>query len=56
VLRVVRLADLGVDVVWFSPLYRSPQDDNGYDISHRGRADTVWSRYSTLKPKEIRLY
>jgi oligo-1,6-glucosidase len=28
------LADLGVDVVWVSPFYRSPQDDNGYDISN----------------------
>lgn len=27
------LAALGVDVVWLSPIYRSPQDDNGYDIS-----------------------
>ncbi len=27
------LADLGVDVLWLSPVYRSPQDDNGYDIS-----------------------
>jgi oligo-1,6-glucosidase len=27
------LANLGVDVVWVSPFYRSPQDDNGYDIS-----------------------
>jgi len=27
------LSDLGVDVVWLSPVYRSPQDDNGYDIS-----------------------
>ena len=24
---------LGVDVVWLSPVYPSPQDDNGYDIS-----------------------
>ena len=24
---------LGVDVVWLSPIYTSPQDDNGYDIS-----------------------
>ncbi len=24
---------LGVDVVWMSPVYRSPMDDNGYDIS-----------------------
>ncbi|MCJ1713440.1 alpha-glucosidase [Curtobacterium sp. VKM Ac-2922] len=27
------IADLGVDVVWLSPVYRSPQADNGYDIS-----------------------
>ncbi len=24
---------LGVDVIWLSPVYRSPNDDNGYDIS-----------------------
>lgn len=27
------LQDLGIDVVWISPIYRSPNDDNGYDIS-----------------------
>jgi oligo-1,6-glucosidase len=27
------LKDLGVDVVWLSPVYKSPNDDNGYDIS-----------------------
>jgi oligo-1,6-glucosidase len=27
------LAGLGVDVLWLSPIYPSPQDDNGYDIS-----------------------
>ncbi|PJM75874.1 alpha-glucosidase [Bifidobacterium simiarum] len=31
--RLDYLADLGVDVIWLSPVYRSPQDDNGYDIS-----------------------
>src|SRR6478735_4613625 len=31
--RLDHLALLGVDVVWLSPVYRSPQDDNGYDIS-----------------------
>jgi oligo-1,6-glucosidase len=31
--RVDHLADLGIDVVWLSPIYASPQDDNGYDIS-----------------------
>lgn len=27
------LQTLGVDVVWLSPVYKSPNDDNGYDIS-----------------------
>lgn len=31
--KVGYLADLGVDVIWLSPVYPSPQDDAGYDIS-----------------------
>jgi oligo-1,6-glucosidase len=31
--RLDHLAALGVDVVWLSPVYPSPQDDAGYDIS-----------------------
>ncbi|UOQ86829.1 glycoside hydrolase family 13 protein [Gracilibacillus salinarum] len=27
------LQDLGIDVIWVSPIYESPNDDNGYDIS-----------------------
>jgi oligo-1,6-glucosidase len=27
------LKELGIDVVWLCPVYRSPNDDNGYDIS-----------------------
>ena len=27
------LKELGVDVIWLSPIYQSPNDDNGYDIS-----------------------
>ncbi|RYZ70622.1 MAG: alpha-glucosidase, partial [Proteobacteria bacterium] len=27
------LKDLGIDVIWICPMYKSPQDDNGYDIS-----------------------
>ena len=27
------LKELGVDVIWLSPIYKSPNDDNGYDIS-----------------------
>ncbi|GAA2117619.1 oligo-1,6-glucosidase [Kitasatospora saccharophila] len=31
--RLDHLSALGVDVLWLSPVYPSPQDDNGYDIS-----------------------
>ncbi|MEY8599610.1 glycoside hydrolase family 13 protein [Staphylococcus shinii] len=27
------LKDIGIDVIWLSPMYKSPNDDNGYDIS-----------------------
>ena len=31
--RLDHLSALGVDVIWLSPVYPSPQDDNGYDIA-----------------------
>lgn len=31
--RLEYLQELGVDVIWLSPIYRSPNVDNGYDIS-----------------------
>ena len=31
--RLDHLDDLGIDAVWLSPVYESPQHDNGYDVS-----------------------
>lgn len=31
--RLEYLQELGIDVIWLSPVYQSPNDDNGYDIS-----------------------
>ena len=31
--RLEYIRDLGADVIWLSPVYQSPNDDNGYDIS-----------------------
>ena len=31
--KVDYLRELGVDIVWMTPVYESPMDDNGYDIS-----------------------
>nr|BAC78840.1 oligo-1,6-glucosidase [Arthrobacter globiformis] len=42
------LQKLGVDVVWLSPVYRSPQDDNGYDISDYREIDPVFGGLETL--------
>ncbi|HMO37805.1 MAG TPA: alpha-glucosidase [Saprospiraceae bacterium] len=27
------LKELGIDIIWLNPIYKSPNDDNGYDIS-----------------------
>jgi oligo-1,6-glucosidase len=40
--RLDYLAALGVDVLWLSPVYRSPQDDNGYDISDYEDVDPMF--------------
>ena len=32
-MKLPYLAYLGIDVIWLSPIYKSPNDDNGYDIS-----------------------
>ena len=31
--KLYHLSNLGVNALWLSPVYRSPNDDNGYDIS-----------------------
>ncbi len=31
--KLDHLEELGVDIIWLSPIYQSPNDDNGYDIS-----------------------
>ena len=40
--RLDYIADLGVDVIWLSPVYQSPQDDNGYDISDYEAIDPIF--------------
>ncbi|TFV48948.1 alpha-glucosidase [Blastococcus sp. TF02A-35] len=46
--RVDHLADLGVDVVWLSPVYPSPQADNGYDISDYQDIDPLFGSLAQL--------
>ena len=52
--RLDYLADLGVDVLWLSPVYRSPQDDNGYDISdYQDRCSARSTIWTSCWPKRI---
>ena len=43
------LQTLGVDVLWLSPVYKSPQDDNGYDISDYEDIDPVFGTMSDIE-------
>src|SRR5262245_10230701 len=40
--RLDHLVDLGVDAVWLSPFYRSPQADGGYDVSDHRDVDPLF--------------
>ena len=42
------LAELGVDVVWLSPVYRSPMADNGYDIADYYDVDPMFGTLADL--------
>lgn len=47
--RLDYLKELGIDAIWLSPVYRSPQDDNGYDISDYQDIDPM---FGTLEDME----
>ena len=40
--RLDYLEELGIDAIWLSPIYQSPQDDNGYDISDYQAIDPIF--------------
>ena len=46
--KLDHLSDLGVDVVWLSPVYASPQVDNGYDISDYQGVDPLFGTLADL--------
>ena len=60
--RLDYLEELGIDAVWISPMYCSPQDDNGYDISDYqdidpmfGSLDDMEELITKAKEKNIRI-
>lgn len=44
------LAYLGIDVIWLCPVYQSPNEDNGYDISDY---KNIHHEYGTLEDMEL---
>lgn len=45
------LEDLGVDMLWLNPFYKSPQNDNGYDVADYTSIDPLfgsWADFDTL--------
>ncbi len=46
------LEDLGIDIIWLSPIYESPNVDNGYDISDYR---TISKEYGTMEEFEFLL-
>ena len=42
------LQELGIDVIWLSPVYRSPQEDNGYDVSDYQDVDPLFGTLGDL--------
>lgn len=47
--KIDYLEELGIDVVWLSPIYDSPQEDNGYDIRNYRM---IFEKYGTMKDLE----
>ena len=47
--RLTYLKDLGVDVIWLSPVYKSPMDDNGYDIADYLAIDPIFGHMDDMK-------
>ncbi|MGL4372584.1 MAG: glycoside hydrolase family 13 protein, partial [Turicibacter sp.] len=43
------LSNLGIDVIWLSPVYKSPQVDNGYDISDYCDIDSEFGTMDDMK-------
>ncbi|MFR3769066.1 MAG: glycoside hydrolase family 13 protein [Blautia sp.] len=47
--RLDYLQELGIDAVWLSPVCKSPQDDNGYDISDYQDIDPMFGNLDDME-------
>lgn len=47
--RLDYLEELGIDAIWLSPVFQSPQDDNGYDISDYQNIDPVFGSLEDME-------
>lgn len=49
IMRLDYLATLGIDALWLSPVCKSPQDDNGYDISDYRDIDPMFGSLQDME-------
>lgn len=47
--RLDYLENLGIDAIWLSPVFKSPQDDNGYDISDYQDIDPMFGNLDDME-------
>ena len=62
IMRLDEIKELGADIIWLSPVYKSPDADNGYDISDYydinpkfGTMDDMEKLFAEAKKREIRI-
>ena len=48
--KIPYLGELGIGAIWLSPVFKSPQADNGYDISDYR---TVYPEFGTMEDMKI---
>ncbi|MCM3616475.1 alpha-glucosidase [Sutcliffiella horikoshii] len=49
IMKLDYLKELGIDTIWLSPVYESPNDDNGYDISNYQK---IMAEFGTMEDWE----
>ena len=50
--RLDYIKNLGVDIIWLNPIYKSPNDDNGYDISDY---QNIMEEFGTMEDFDLML-
>ncbi|MGJ0683912.1 glycoside hydrolase family 13 protein [Lactobacillus johnsonii] len=47
--KILYIKELGIDAIWLTPIYLSPQIDNGYDVADYRKVDPMFGNNDDLK-------